>query len=150
MTQAPIRQDQAQKIKELLTKLNLWSRKEETVKEFSASNFTHISELTHIEAHNLLNYLNELVPRCDNMRKTLLSLGYQLHWDLPRSPAEVLMEGKRINYNRVNEWSKSNVSKYKKSFTKLNPTELNETVKQLKLIVESEKAKAHGEKSKQK
>ena len=142
-TAAPIRTDQAQWMKETLTKLNLWHKKESLVKEFSMSDATHIHQLTEEEFAKLSSYLQELIVKAENQRKAILSIGYQLHWDTPQSDAEALMEPKRINYNRVNAWCQSAHSKYKKSLNRLDPFELNETVTQLKSILESTRKQAN-------
>lgn len=139
----PVRQDQAQWLKETLTKLNLWKKKEDLVREFSMTDATRIAELTEQEFGKLASYLEDLLVKAENQRKTLLSLGYQLHWDTPQSDAEAQMEPKRINYNRVNAWCMSSHSKYKKSLNRLDPFELTETVTQLKQIVEQTRKQAN-------
>jgi hypothetical protein len=147
MQQPMITGPMAEHIKGQLTKLNLWKKKEELVREFSAGNRVH--DMTQAEADKLIGYLNELIPRADNMRKTLLSLGYQLHWDVARSSAEQAMEPKRVNYNRVNAWCQSPNSKHKKSLARLDPFELNDMVTQLKQVLEATKKLANGEIRKQ-
>ncbi len=139
----PVRTDQAQWVKETLTKLNLWKKKEALVKEFSMTDATHIHELTEEEFGKLSSYLQDLLSKAENQRKAILSIGYQLHWDTPRSDAEAQMERKRINYNRVNAWCQSDKSKYKKSLNRLDPFELNETVTQLKQILEQTRKEAN-------
>ncbi len=142
--QGPIRLDQAEWVKKTLTQLNLWSKKEEIVKEFSISNSVHIGELDQLEAEKLINYLLDLLAAADRQRKALLSIGYQLHWDVPRTAAEQSMEGKRINYNRVNAWCQGDHSKCKKAMNKMNPFELNESVTQLKQVLLSTKKEVNG------
>lgn len=139
----PIHTDQANWMKETLTKLNLWKKKEQIVKEFSMSDATHIHELTEQEFGKLSMYLEDLLVKANNQRKALLSIGYQLHWDVARSDAEAAMEKSRVNYNRVNAWCMSDKSKYKKSLNRLDPFELNETVTQLKQVLESTRREAN-------
>lgn len=138
----PIRLDQAEWIKKTLTSLNLWSKKEEMVKEFSVNNSVHIGELDQLETEKFIAYLQDLLVKADTQRKALLSIGYQLHWDVARTAAEKSMEPKRINYNRVNAWCQGEHSKHKKAMNRLNPWELNEMVTQLKEVLHSTKKSA--------
>jgi hypothetical protein len=131
---------QAEEIKNLLGRLNLWRKKPEIVKEYSLTNSTHLHELTELEATRMIADLKGKVIKADNMRKALLSIGYQLHWDTPRSSAEHMMERKRINFNRVNDYfQKDPHSKFKKKFTHMDPWELNDAVKQLQQVLNATK-----------
>lgn len=145
MKQPMISGPQAEWIREAMTKLHLWSKKEEIVKDFSATNATKIHALTQLEAEKLTCYMLDLQQQSENMRKALLSLGYQLHWDVGRTHAEKQMEPKRINYNRVNEWCMSSHSKHKKALNRLTPFALQDMVTQLKQILMSTKESANGE-----
>jgi hypothetical protein len=147
MNTEKITTDQAEAIKHKLGKLNLWRKKKDVVKDFSLKNSEHMYELTTLEAHKLIEYLDKLIPQADGQRKRMLSLGYQLHWDRPRTPAEHAMEPKRINYNHVSDWLlKDARSKFKKPLHHLDPFELTDAVQQLEQVLNATKEqmkKAH-------
>jgi hypothetical protein len=137
----PITPEIAAQIKTKLTRLNLWKKKESLVAEFSFNNSVRIGELTKEEADKLMLYLNDLLDRSDRQRKRLLSVGYQMHWDKPRTAAEQMMDNKRLNFNHVNDWlAKDQRSKFKLPMHRLDPFQLTEAVQQLELILDATKA----------
>jgi hypothetical protein len=132
-----IDRDQAEVIRSMMGKLNLWRKKEEVVKESSLNNCTRIHELTKLEATRMIADLQKQLDKSNNMRRALLSMGYQLHWDQPRSNAEREMDPKRVNFNHVNDFfCRDPRSKIKKSINHMNPQELNQAVQQLQSIVD--------------
>jgi hypothetical protein len=132
--------EQTERIKQLLTKLNLWALKEGMVSEFSIESRTRIGDLMEDEATRMITHLESEITKSDKMRKRALSIGYQLHWDKPRTPAEHMMDSKRLNYNHVSNWLEKDIrSKVKKPLHRLNPFELVSAVQQLEQVLSTTK-----------
>jgi hypothetical protein len=132
--QAPINQAQAQMLKKYLMKTNLFKKKEEVISHFSEGQRLHIADLSGDEAVRCINYLQELEVRCQNMRRKMLSIGYEMYFDEPLTPAQRAMEPKDVNFKNVNAWCESEKCKYRKPLKRLDPFELEEVVTQFKMV----------------
>ena len=129
-----ITQAKAQEIKRLLVKTNLFKKKEEIISYFSVAQRKHIADLTDDEAVKCIDYLNELDVRGNNMRRKMLSLGYEMHFHEPLSRAEEAMQSKDLNFRHVSSWCESEKCKYRKPLRSLDPFELEEVVTQFTLV----------------
>jgi hypothetical protein len=132
--------EKSQIIQKSMTRLRLWSKKESIIETFSLEGCKHIHELTEEETDRLIEWLTDQADKSDKMRKRMLSIGYQLHWDKPRTEAEQMMDAKRINYNHVNSFlEKDTRSKIKKAMNSMNPYELADALVQLEEILKATK-----------
>ena len=133
----PLRTEHAVQIRKLLVRTNLFKKKEQIITDFTDESKNHIAQLTADEAVAVTNYLQELDVRSQNMRRKMLSLGYEMHYDEPLSRAEEYMDRKQLNVRHVSAWCASDRCKYRKPLNSLDPFELSEVVTQFELVRDS-------------
>lgn len=133
----PLLQAHADLIKKLLLRTNLFKKKEQIITEFTSESKKHIAELTQEEAVGVINYLQELDVRAHNMRRKMLSIGYEMHFDEPLTPAQERTDRKQVNVINVSAWCASDKCKYRKPLNSLDPFELSEVVTQFELVRDS-------------
>lgn len=130
-----------QNIVGLLVKTNLINRKAEIVKKFSALEIGSLQVLRDSEADKLLDYLRDTCEKMDRMRKKMLSLGYQMGYDVPRGDAQKRLDAREINRLNVSAWCESKYCKYPKPLHKMDPDELHEVVSQFEQVANDHKKK---------
>ena len=132
-TPTPISTELSQELRKILTKLHLWSKKASVIKDFTMEDKTHIHQLTDNEGVRVYNYLQEKDVQANNMRRKMLSLGYEMSYDAPLSKAQQMMDAKRVNFVNVSAWCEKS-SKIKKPLDKLDPFELVEVLQQFEQV----------------
>lgn len=68
------------------------------------------------------------------MIRKLLAMGYDMHYDKPRSQAEKHMEKKRLCWNHVESWCKSAHCSVRKSPKRMSVEELIKVVSQFEQV----------------
>lgn len=100
-------------------------QKHDIAYSFSDGRTVHLSDLTHTETMELVTYLRQLTGQsanpCDKMRRRILSIAHEMHWELPDG---------RVDMERLNNW----LLKYsapKKALDGLSYNELTQLVSQM-------------------
>ncbi|MFN7609587.1 MAG: hypothetical protein ACK5QX_01415 [bacterium] len=81
----------------------------------------------------------------DRMIKKMLWLGYQMGYDMPESKGEEMMDRKRVNYNHVERWCRSEKCVIRKTLKGYTVEELSKVLSQFDLVYQSFK-KNYGKK----
>lgn len=127
----------------LLTKVNWLDKpgmKEQLVEKYSQIGSQSSRDLLETEARQLVKHLEQVAERMDKMRKKLLSLGYQMHWDRPDCPELQGLEPYMVNKLRVDRWCKSDKSRHRKGIAEMTAKELSETITQLEKVLQKQTA----------
>ncbi|UOE48006.1 hypothetical protein MTO98_26705 [Mucilaginibacter sp. SMC90] len=100
--------DQIKKARTLLAKAGIKEeyKKEATVESFTDGRTVSLTEMDYPETQALFEHLENLVGQppseADKMKRKILSLAHEMHWELPGTV--------KVDMKRVNEWCESKFS----------------------------------------
>ncbi|MFN7703461.1 MAG: hypothetical protein ACK5OS_02475 [Chryseotalea sp.] len=92
-----------------------------------------------------IEFKNREREQKDRMIKKMLWLGYQMGYDIPESEGEKRMDRKRVNYNHVERWCRSEKCCIRKTLKGYTVDELSKVLSQFDLVYQSFK-KTYGKK----
>lgn len=73
----------------------------------------------------------------DRMVKKMLSLGYQMQYDLPRNEAQKAMRPSEVNFENVSAWCQSPKCQIRKPLDKMTVIELSLAITQFEFVHQS-------------
>lgn len=91
----------------LLTQANLMHEKPTIVQSMTSGRTEHSSEMTNLEANEMMRYLREQIQRArnqgleakaDKMRKKIISLAWQMNWTI------TINHQPKVDMARINNW----------------------------------------------
>lgn len=121
--------------KKLLAKANLKQSEAELCNTFSRRRRITVDSLKDHEAKAMANWLAMEADACQQIRGKILSLGYRLGFDKPKTPAERFMDAKDLNVKNTKAFCVGPKSRHKVAFGKMDKQQLSDTVTQLEQIL---------------
>lgn len=110
-------------VRTLLVKAGVMDYKADLALSYSNGRTESLKAMTHDETVELVKYLNDMLGLTENpaarMRRKILSIAHELHWELPGT--------NRIDMERVDKWCIAHTGA-KKPLDGLSISELNKAV----------------------